>query len=138
MSAWVYVLTCIVAWGCWGVVQKLAVRNSSPMMTQVIGAYVYSVVGPVVFLYMKAVGRETIWSAQAIGWTTLATLLVMVGGLAFSTAVQKASVGGIVGLTSAYPVLTMALSWFILGEPVTLRKGIGIAIISIGIIVLGW
>lgn len=138
MAAWPYILTCIFAWGLWGVVQRLSIRHASPMMVQVIAAYVFSIVGPALFLYMKATGQKTEWNAPGILWTTLASLLVVVGGLAFSNAVSKGSVGGTVGLTSAYPVVTLALSWLILGEPITLRKAIGIAIVSIGIIVLGW
>ncbi len=131
-----YIVICIIAWGCWGIAQKLAVKHASPLMMQVISSYVYSIVGPIVFLYMKAAGKETTWAPYGIAWTLLSCVLAVIGGLSFSMALQRASVNSVVGLTSAYPVLTFLLAATLLGEPVTLRKMLGIVIVSTGMIII--
>lgn len=137
MRTWPYVLTCIVCWALWGVIQKVAVRDSSPMMVQLITAYVYSAVAPMMFLYMKATGKATTWSAHAIAWTTVSCALIIAGALAYSTAIQRASVNSVVGWTSTYPALAVFLCWALLGEPVTSKKVVGIAVVVFGLFILG-
>lgn len=131
-----YIVLCIVAWGCWGIVQKLAIRHASPFMVQIISSYVYSIVGPVIFLYMKATKQEMVWNPSGIAWTTLSCVLAVAGGLSFSAAIQRAPVNSVVGLTSAYPVLTFLLAAVLLGEPVTLRRVIGIVVVAAGLIIV--
>ncbi len=136
--AWLYIAVAIVAGGCWGIVQKMALRDSSPLMVTVVSAYVYSIIGPAVFLYMKGAGKSVSWSMSSILWVCLACVLVTVKAFAFSSAVQQAPVGLTVGLTGAYPLLTFALSALVLGEAVTLQRLVGVAVVSIGILVLSW
>jgi transporter family protein len=136
MPTWILVAICILCWGTWAVVEKLAVRHASPMMMQVIGAYAYSAIAPVIFLYMKGTGQSTSWTVPGIAWTSLACLLATVASFCFQFAIQRSHVHLVVGFTSTYPVLTFLLCWLFLGEPVTWQKLVGIVAIVVGTILM--
>jgi transporter family protein len=50
-----------------------------------------------------------------------------VGFLFFFAAIEKGKVSTIIGLSSLYPVVTIALSILLLHEKITRREGLGIA-----------
>jgi transporter family protein len=136
MPTWFLVAVCILCWGTWAVVEKLAVKHASPLMMQVIGAYAYSAIAPVIFLYMKGTGQSTTWTIPGILWTSLACGLATIASLAFQFAIQKSQVHLVVGFTSTYPVLTFLLCWLFLGEQVTLQKLLGIVAIIVGTVLI--
>lgn len=138
MPTWLLVTICVVCWGTWAVFEKQGTRYVSPLMMQVIGAYVYSAVAPIVFLYMKATGQQSSWNAPGIAWTAGACALATCASLAFTTAIQKSHVHLVVGFSSTYPVLTFLLCAIFLGEPVTTLKLLGIAAIVLGTALLSW
>lgn len=135
---WILIATCIVCWGSWSLTQKVATRHMSPMMLQIVAAYVYSAVAPIFFLYIKATGARSDWNVSGVLWTVLACVLITIGGLSFSTVVQRAPVHTVVGFTSVYPVLTFVLSAIFLGESVTLMKLLGVAVIVAGVVLLSF
>lgn len=136
MPTWFLIIVCVISWGVWSVMQKLATTHTSPMMMQVIGAYVYSAVAPLIFLYMKATNSTTTWSTKGIMWTTASCVVAIIASLSFATAVQKAHVHTVVGWTSTYPVLTFILCTIFLGEAVTFTKLIGMTLVVMGTIAL--
>ncbi len=136
MPTWALVIVCIISWGTWAVCMKQGSRHVSPVMMQVIGSYVYSAIAPLAFLYMRASGETANWSVKGIAWVSVAVALVTAANLSFTTAIQQAPVYLVVGLTSVYPVLTLALSAVFLGEPVTLLKLVGIIVTILGVAML--
>lgn len=138
MPTWLLIAICVICWGTWALFEKLGTRHASPLMMQVIGAYVYSAVAPVVFLYMKATNTQSDWNWRGVAWTAGACVLATIASLSFTTAVQRAQVHLVVGFTSVYPVLTFLLCWIFLGEPVTWLKMLGIAAIVLGTVLLSW
>lgn len=138
MPTWLLVTICVICWGTWALFEKMGTRYTSPLMMQVIGAYVYSAVAPIVFLYMKATNTQTNWSITGILWTAGACVLATIASLSFTTAVQRAHVHLVVGFTSIYPVLTFVLCWIFLDEQVTPLKMLGIAAIVAGTVMLSW
>lgn len=138
MPTWLLVTICVICWGTWAVFEKMGTRHTSPLMMQVIGAYVYSVVAPIVFLYMKAANVATDWNARGVLWTAGACVLATIASLSFTTAIQRAHVHLVVGFTSIYPVLTFVLCAIFLGEQVTWLKMLGIVAIVTGTALLAW
>jgi uncharacterized membrane protein len=135
---WFLIAVCIVCWAVWAIVEKLATNHASPLMMQVISGYAYSVFAPMIFLYMKARNIPVVWTAKGICLTLTASLLATIASLAFTSAIQRAHVHLVVGLTSAYPILTFLLCAIFLSEPVTVFKLIGISLIVCGTIMLAW
>ena len=136
VPTWLLVVVCVSCWGAWGVVEKLATKHVSPMMMQVIGAYAYSAVAPVVFIYMKASGTKSEWNPSGVLWTTLACALAVTASLSFCTAIQRTHVHLVVGFSAVYPLVTFVLCALFLGEPVTLQKFVGIIAIICGAVML--
>lgn len=136
MPTWALIATCIICWSAWAVVEKVGTRHVSPLMMQVIGAYAYSALAPILFLYMKATGAPTVWNHQGVAWTVIACILATIASLAFQVAIQREHVHLVVGFTSTYPVLTFLLCALVLGEPVTLRKMFGIVAVVVGTVLL--
>lgn len=136
MPTWILVTICVICWGTWAVFEKQGTKHVSPLMMQVIGAYVYSAVAPIVFLYMKASGKVADWNVPGIAWTAGACLLATIASLSFTTAIQRSQVHLVVGFTSTYPVLTFLLCAIFLGEPVTPVKLLGVVAIVLGTMLL--
>lgn len=130
------VIVCVLSWGLRSVVQRVALHHMSPLMTAVIGMYVYSAVAPLLYLYGKARGSISEWNAPGVAWSSLVGVLSAIAWVSFVHAIEKAPVHLVVGLTSMHPVLTFVLCTIFLGEPVTLQKTIGIAVMSLGIALL--
>jgi uncharacterized membrane protein len=114
----------------------MGTKYMTPLMMQVVGAYVYSAIAPVAFLFMKATNITSDWNWRGVLWTSGACILATIASLSFNTAVQRTHVHLVVGFTSVYPVLSFLLCWIFLGEPVTTVKLLGIAAIVIGTVLL--
>ena len=138
MPTWLLIVICILCWGAWAVFEKQGTRHVSPLMMQIIGAYVYSAIAPIAFLYMKATGQQSTWNIPGVAWTAGACGLAAIASLAFTTAIQRAQVHLVVGFSSVYPILTFILCAIFLGEPVTWLKLVGIATICFGVTLLTW
>lgn len=136
MPTWLLVTICVICWGTWAVFEKMGTKHVTPLMMQVIGAYVYSAIAPLVFLYLKATGQQSNWNLPGMLWTTGACLLATIASLCFTTAIQRSHVHLVVGFSSVYPILTFLLCAIFLGEPVTGVKLLGIAAIVLGTILL--
>jgi drug/metabolite transporter (DMT)-like permease len=69
--------------------------------------------------------------------TILGSLFMCVGSLGFAYALRN---GGEVGLTTTlcalYPALTLLLSFFFLGEQMSIRKGFGMVLAMVSIYIL--
>lgn len=138
MPTWVPIVTCMICWAVWPLVMKSASKSISPLMIQIVIAYVHSMFAPIMFLYMKATGVIADWSPKGMMFAGLACVLTTTASLSFSTAIQKAPIHLVMGFVSIYPVLTFALSMIFLGETVTVLKFFGIIAIVLGTLMLSW
>lgn len=136
MATWVLILACIVCFSMWGVAESRAIKSSDALTVQLISAYVYSAFAPVFYLYARASSTPITWSIASVGWSTACCLLSVFAGFAFAAALQRATVGTIVSLTSVYPVVTFIFCWLVLGEPVTVLKAMGIVTVVVGTVLV--
>lgn len=136
MSTWVLIVLCIFCWGSWAVAEKLAAQQISPLMMQIIKAYAYSALAPILFMYMKVRNDETSWNHKGVFWTLVSFTLATIASISFAAATQRTHAHLVTGMTSSYPVLTFLLCAFFLGEPVTMMKLVGIAVIVLGTIIV--
>ena len=125
-------------WAIWPLVMKSASKSISPLMIQIVIAYVHSMLAPIMFLYMKASGVIADWSPKGVVLAGLACVLTTTASLSFSTALQRAPIHLVMGFVSIYPALTFALSTIFLGETVTIMKFFGIIVIGLGALMLSW
>ena len=126
----------IASWGCWSVTEKLAVKNMSPVLVILCGAYVSSALAPLVYLAMKANRIPFDWNAPGIAWTVASTLLSTVAGFTFLFALRNSPTNDVVAWTSTYPALTFCLCWLFMGEQFTLLKAMGAVMLVAGAILM--
>ena len=113
-----------VCWGLWAFVPKLTTRYITPMSAivyEVVGA---AVVGGVVLAlldFRPDVHPRGICLAVATG------ILGLTGALGFLFAVKSGKVAVVAMFTAMSPIITIALGWLVLKEPITLKEALGIA-----------
>ena len=109
----------------------------TPLMTQMVGAYAYSAVAPIVLMYMKATKLPTEWNVPGVLWTSLSVVLATIAGISFVYAIQKTQTHVVLGITSANPVLAFVICAIFLGESVTLLRVVGMFLVIVGVTLLG-
>jgi transporter family protein len=129
------VLLAILGWGIGSLFYKVANDNIHPIMVSTIVTFVYIVLTPFTFLLMKfdrAVNPIGLW------FSILGGICMAVGSMGYFFALKRGGAGEITTVTALYPALTLVLSMLFLSEELTWKKGIGIGLALISVIVLGW
>jgi transporter family protein len=111
-----------IIWGFWALLPKLAVRYISAthaMVYQVGGAAAFGIV----LLALSGFRPQLEPKGMALAFAS--GVCGMGGAFLYLLAVSKAKVSIIVFISAMYPLVTVALSYFILHEPITLKEGIG-------------
>jgi transporter family protein len=129
MSPLVYLVICLLLWGLATFSMKL-VGERLDAMTIVGFNILGSVAMGVIFMPRMSFGTSR-YHVLAIA---IGTMFVL-GNMAFYKLSQTHSVSLLAPLTAIYIAIPVLLGVFVLGEPMTLRKGIGI-LLAVGAIYL--
>lgn len=127
----IFSLITLVCWGFWGVISKIALDQSSWQQLSIISAAFSIPVYLLIYLYYRpsiSVGSPGFYPALIIGLTGPIALV------SNYLAVSLGKLSVVVPLISLYPVITVALSLFVLGEKITLTQGLGITFAVVAII----
>ena len=120
-------------WGIWALLPKLAIRYIDPK-----SAIVYQAIGVVTVALVLAASMEfkPAWDWRGASFAVLTGVLGFTGAVFYLIALTRGPVGLVAVATALYPGLTILLAYLFLGEPVTLRQGIGLvfAMISLALI----
>ncbi len=123
MNDWlIFAILAMLVWGFWGFFPKLATNYLSPksvLVYEVIGAVIVGVV--VLFL----VNFKPEVNTKGITFAILTGIAGSMGALFFIFAVSRGETSVVVTTTALYPLITIALAFLILKEPVTLKQGVG-------------
>jgi len=89
---------------------------------------VWGTIGTVMvgLLALFLVGFKPEFNSTGINYAILASTLGGLGALFFFFAARTEKISTLVPITALYPIVTIALAYFILQERVTLTEGIGI------------
>jgi transporter family protein len=136
MSKWLlYSLICLILWGFWGVVLKLA-EESLPSWKSV---YVATNSAAVIIITIIALLERASMSFTLKGYLT-GLLAGFLGTLGYIFLVLSLEAGGkasiVVALTGVYPALTAILSKYILGEELSLVQWIGVIFAVMAVVLL--
>jgi transporter family protein len=126
MESWaIFAGLAIVAWGFWGFFPKIATRHIDPK-----SAIVYEVIGAVIVGILALVLVRFRPESHPVGVTfaVLTGVAAMLGGLFYLYAISKGSTPVVVTMTALYPVITIALAFTFLREPITWKQGAGICL----------
>ncbi len=115
-----YVVTCLLMWGLATFGMKIVGERLSPMTTVGFNTFGYLVVS--IFLVPRMSFGTTRYHILAIA---IGTMFVL-GNLAFYKLSQTTQVSLLAPLTALYVAIPVLLGILVLGEPMSLRKGMGI------------
>ncbi len=113
----------LICWGVWAFVPKLTTRYISPMSAVVyesLGALVMGGVVLAILNFRPEVDARGVCLALATG------MLGIAGALGFLFAVKSGKVSVVSMFTALSPLITVALGYLLLKEPITLKEGLGI------------
>lgn len=134
MSAWLTpAIGALLVWGIWGLLPKLASRHLDPKSILVYEAFGALAVGLVVLAQMNF--KPQVHSA-GIALAVATGAAGFVGTLLFLYAISKGKAAVVVTITALYPLVVIILSHFLLGEHITLKQGIGMALALIALVLL--
>lgn len=121
-------------WGLWALLPKITTGLIDPrsvLFYQALGAFLTALA------VLATIGFRPMVDARAVPLALLTGALGMAGGLAYLYAISRGPASLVVVVTALYPLLTVALAYFFLGEHVSLRQwvGIGLGLVSLALIV---
>lgn len=119
----VFAIFTLVLWGLWGFFPKLATNNISPKSVLIFQNVATIVVTICVLI---SINFKPEINAKGVAFSIISGLVGAIGGLFFLYSISKGKASVTVTITSLYPIITIALAFFILKEPISLKQGIGI------------
>ena len=120
MEASVYLTICILMWGMAIFTMKLAGQGLDPMTLAVFNAAGQLILGVILF------SRASIGLSKHHMMGIAVGVLFVLGNMAFYKLSQTAQVSTLAPLTALHIAVPILLGIVLLGEPVTVRKGIGV------------
>ena len=120
MEASVYLTICILMWGMAIFTMKLAGQGLDPMTLAVFNAAGELILGVILFSRASIGFSKHHMMGIAVG------VLFVLGNMAFYKLSQTAQVSTLAPLTALHIAVPIFLGIVLLGEPVTVRKGIGV------------
>ena len=128
----------ILMWGFWGFFGKLALeRRMSPLTVFFAEILVSAVCAAPLLLLLLRRGQE---GGQAYAsWNVFGLLSgagLAAGLLCYYFALERAEASVIVPVTSVYPVVSVLLGHFALGERLRLGQWVGVVLVVLGVVLL--
>lgn len=132
---WAVLTACI--WGIVPLMEKLGLTQTSPAVG-VVARSCGVLAGLLVFSAFTAPWA----SLRALGWPSLLLLAgggflaSFVGQLAFYQALKSSAVSQVTPVAGAYPLVAALLGWWVLREPLTLPRLLGVVLVILGVALL--
>jgi len=131
-KGWLFLaLITLFLWGLYGFFGKIATKYIDPKSVVLYYSAGAALVG--VFLYLFGFRFE--FHPTGSTFAILTGLAGVIGSVLFIFAISKGRASIVTPLIALYPMITIALAYFILKEPVTIKQGLGI-IFALGALVL--
>ena len=121
----VYGVLCLLFWGLWGFVLKLAYSNLSWTETYFLSTLASFIVMLVVVSYYRAIPSSlNTYSVTAL----VAGVFGGAGYIFFVKALEHGKASVVIPLTALYPAVTAIIALIVLREKISLYQGIGIVL----------
>lgn len=126
-------LLALLSFGFWGLFTKLAVTPldyRSALIYQTLGVLVVGI------FTLSTVGFKPMASFKGSSYAILTGAAYSIGCLFYFMAASKGKIVTVVTLTALYPLVTIALAYFLLNESVSIKQCIGIALGLVAILLM--
>jgi transporter family protein len=137
-SGLLYALLAAVLWGIAPVFEKLGLIHISPLAGLVIRTVSATVILILIMLFTNVHTEILRADARTIGFLVLSGMVAgLLGMWSYFSAMKYWEASRVVPIVGAYPLFAFLFSLLLLGEQLTLQKGIGVILIVGGVILLG-
>lgn len=123
---------CMAAWGLAVFLMKIAGQKLGPYTCSVFALPGYLLVGLLIS------SRADYHISMHHGLAVAIGALYMAGNMAFYKLCQTQDVTALAPLTSVYIILPIVMGWMLLGEPISVRRILGIALAVAAVVLLNW
>jgi transporter family protein len=124
MSNWFLpAFVALICWGIWGFIPKMTIQYINPM-----SALVFEAIGVIIagLIVLSLLGFRPEVHPKGIALAIFTGILGMTGALGFLFAVKTGKVSIVAMVTAMAPIVTILLAYFLLGERITFKEGLGI------------
>lgn len=128
------------AFGMAALLRKVAVDRIHPLQYQVVAACVYLFLLPFYIMLAVKFGPATTTqiSGRGVFWAIVATAVASAGGITFGYALRSGNDAGVMSaMSAASPVITIMLSFVLLGERPSWSSGVGCLFVLVGVFIIG-
>lgn len=137
MNAFTWALVTAGIWGVVPLLEKVGLGQAPPTVGVVVRSFGV-VLGVLIFGWLWSP-----WPAiQALGWRSVlllasgGLLASFVGQMAFYHALRSGAVSQVTPVAGAYPLVAAVLGWWLLREPLTPSRALGVACVVAGVLLL--
>lgn len=127
----------IIAWGLWGIFDKLALEKSEPKDVFLVTALLAIPQVPLVMLLLHWLQGQWQLTFDIFLLAGASTVVSSIGMALYLDAMKRADTSVVLGLTAGYPLVTQVLAVLIMGESFSTMRALGAVLIAIGIVIIG-
>jgi len=130
-----YALLAVVCWGF----EAIIIKSAGEGVDSLTGTGISCVSAGIVFLiYLIGTGRASgnLVNKSGFFYGFAGIVSFAIGHFLYYSAISKSGASLSASLVATYPILTVIIAWLLLGEPLTIKSGIGTLLIIIGGLVL--
>jgi len=132
-TSWVtYAVACLILWGLWGLVLKVAYRGGSWVSIYFLSSLASFAVALSIFILTHG----SLVKGKAALLACLAGFFGGAGYVFFIKALEKGKASVVIPLTALYPAVTAVLALLILKEKLTPTQAVGIALAIVATLLL--
>lgn len=136
MKMWhIYSLLCLLFWGVWGVLGKLACRTVPTRNYIFLVLLGNAIVLPLLFLFLSK-GQSLKINTPDRWFALSSSMAYVIGGVLFFIALSKGETTRVVLTTAMYPIITIIFAVLFLNEPMSVTKGVGVVTALVSIVLL--
>lgn len=127
----------IIAWGLWGIFDKLALEKSEPKDVFLVTALLAIPQVPLVMLLLHWLQGQWQLTFDIFLLAGASTVVSSIGMALYLDAMKRADTSVVLGLTAGYPLVTQVLAVLSMGESFSTMRAVGAVLIAVGIVIIG-
>jgi uncharacterized membrane protein len=127
------IILSILGYGVGSLFFKIANDQMHPLMVSTCVTISYVILTPLAFLFLDFNRSVT---PTGITFAVLGGVTMCIGTMGYFFALRSGGAGEITTTVALYPALTLVLSCLFMGEPMNLKKGIGVALALASVFIL--
>lgn len=137
-SGLLYALLAAVLWGIAPVFEKLGLIHVSPLAGLVVRTASATVILVLIMLFTNVHTEIIRADPKTLGFLIISGIVAgLLGMWAYFSAMKQCEASRVVPIVGAYPLFAFLFSLLVLGEQLTLQKGIAVFLIVSGVMLLG-